>query len=244
MGSTRLSGKVLREVCGRTLLSLQIERLKYSKEIDGIVVATTNKKIDDDIYKECEKNYVFCYRGSESDVLDRYYQTAKYNNMKDDDGIVRITGDCPLIDPFIVDEVIRLFKRSNADYASNVEPPTYPDGLDTEVFKFSALRKAWQNAKLKSEREHVTTYILNNEYFKRVNLKNKRDISCLRWTLDEYEDYKLIKFIYEKMYKKDSLFIMKDILNLMDQYPEIYNINRKYTRNEGLQKSLANDGEV
>jgi spore coat polysaccharide biosynthesis protein SpsF len=245
MGSSRMYGKVLKQVCGKTFLNHQIRRLRYSKEIDGIIVATTTRTIDDPIEIECKNNKILCYRGSENDVLDRYYQTARNFKLEKDDGIVRITGDCPLIDPNVVDEVIKLFNKTNSDYASNVDPPTFPDGLDTEVFKFSTLERAWREAKMSSEREHVTTYILNHkQYFKIANLKNDINLEHLRWTLDENEDFKFIKYIYERLYDNNSLFLTKDIIQLLKDNPQIGLINNKFKRNEGLQRSLISDGEV
>lgn len=245
MGSTRLPGKVLKEICGKPLLELELERIQESSKIDKIIVTTTINKEDDSIIGFCEKKNIDHYRGSESDVLDRYYQTSKYYGVNKNDIIVRLTGDCPLIDPNVIDEVIELFMNSKTDYASNIEPPTYPDGLDVEVFGFSVLKKAWEEAQLPSEREHVTPYIRNNpNLFKKVNLKNKNDLSDYRWTVDEKEDYKFVKKIYNKLYKEDKYFSTEQIIDFIKSQPNIVKINEKFERNEGYNDSLKQDKQL
>ena len=222
MGSTRLPGKVMKDLCGKTVLAHDIERVRQSKYIDEIVIATTKFKEDDIILKEVSKNGAKVYRGSENDVLSRYYEAAKENKA---DVIVRITSDCPLIDPFIVDEVL----NSNYDLVTNAgvypENRTYPRGLDVEVFSFDILKKAFQEAKEMYQREHVTPFIYENSkniYY----YKNDIDFSKYRWTLDTEEDYKLIEIIYKKLYKGEHNFYFNDILKLFDDIPELFEINK------------------
>ena len=156
MGSTRLPGKVLMELEGKPLLQRVVERVKRAKKIDEIIIATTKNKEDKKLTEFAEKLKVKSYAGSEDDVLDRYYQAAKKFGAEN---IVRITSDCPLIDPEIVDDIISYYLNNDFDYVSNTISPTYPDGLDTEVFSFKALERAWKEAKKGFEREHVTPYI-------------------------------------------------------------------------------------
>ena len=183
VGSSRLPKKVLRPILGKTALEREIERVKKSTLCQKIILAIPEDKSDDILEKVAKKAGVLVFRGSQDDVLDRFYQAAKVFNLKD---IVRLTGDCPLFDWEICDEVISFYLKNKFDYVSNVRPPTFPDGLDIEVFSFKALEKMWQNAKLKSEREHVTPYIASHpEIFKIGNLvRNGNDLSGLRLTLD------------------------------------------------------------
>ena len=239
MSSTRLPGKVLLPLGGKTVLEHIIERVKDSKKIDKIIVATSDRKEDDRIVQLCQKANIDCFRGSENDVLDRYYQAAKYFRFLN---IARITGDCPLIDPEIVDQVIELYQKENLDYATNVIPPTFPAGLDVEIFFFKALKKAWQETKMKSEKEHVTIYMWQNpKLFRQKHLNNPIDLSGKRWTLDNPEDYEFIKKIYDNLYPIKPKFRMNDILEFLGANPELEKINKSIKRNEGLEKSLKED---
>lgn len=245
MGSSRFYGKVLKEVCDKTIIEHIVNRLKFSEKIDKIVLATSSTEKDDLIEKLCKNKGIPLFRGSEADVLDRFYQAAKYFGAKNGDSIIRITGDCPLIDPKIVDEIIKMFIEKDSDYGANVNPPTFPDGLDTEIMKLSALEKSWKEAKLLSEREHVTLHVRNHpEIFSISNYTSDVDYSDLRWTLDEPEDFEVIKLIYENLYSEDKVFLMEDVLKLLVTKKEITEINKKLMRNEGLIKSLVNDKEV
>lgn len=246
MGSSRLSGKVLKMICNKTMLELQLERVQRASSIDMIIVATTQEAQDDSIALLCEKQGLKSYRGSENDVLDRYYQAARYYKADANDNIIRITADCPLIDPEVIDELIALFTKKKVDYASNIDPPTFPDGLDVEIFKFGVLEKAWHEARLKSEREHVTPYIRNHpELFSRVNLENNRaDLSNLRWTVDEPEDFEFIKVIYEALYPVNPTFTTDDILHFLNENTCLSELNTKFSRNAGYDKSLREDEPV
>lgn len=241
LGSTRLPGKILLDIEGKTVLEHVIDRVRPSKCIDDIVVATTIQKEDLKIVNLCSSNGTSVYCGSENDVLDRYYQAARLFNAEN---IVRITSDCPLIDPLIIDEIIKLHLEEKADYTSNTLKETYPDGLDIEVFTFEVLKESWKNANLTSEREHVTPYMRKNQAFKRINLESKVDLSQKRWTLDNPEDYEFIKIIYKNLYNKNRFFNMNEILKFLNNNPEIEGINQSILRNEGYLKSLKEDKTV
>ncbi len=237
-GSTRLPNKVLLSLEGKTVLEHVIERVSHSKLIDEVVVATTFNKEDIKIVNIVSGLGYRVFAGSEDDVLDRYYQCARLIKPKN---IVRITSDCPLIDPDIIDYAIDNHIKSGADYTSNTLKETYPDGLDVEVFTYEALFEAWKNAKLTSEREHVTPYIRKNDKFKKYSVENDIDLSYLRWTLDREQDYKFIKEVYKHLYKQNNLFKTKEVLELLEKYTHLIEINKDITRNEGYQVSLKND---
>lgn len=242
MDSTRLPGKVLMNLSGKPVLEHIIDRLNHSNYINQIIVATSNNDGNDAIFDLCDFKNVLCFRGSEDDVLDRFYQSCINFNVQSDDILIRITADCPLIDYEIVDKTIKLHIDENNDYTSNTMPCTYPDGLDCEVFSFDVLTKSWKNANLSSEREHVTLYIRNHpEIFKLGGLTNDVDYSDLRWTLDENEDFILINEIYENLYDANEFFKMDDVLDLLKNKPELKDVNSFIMRNEGLEKSLKND---
>lgn len=239
MGSTRLHGKAMIHIMGKPILWHIVERLKKSSLIEKIIIATTTNKEDKTILEFATKHNIECFSGSEEDVLDRFYQVAQKFDVE---VIVRVTGDCPLIDPEVVDRAIALFINNNLDYVSNTIECTYPDGLDVEVFSKQALTKAWQEAKNFSEREHVTPYIWKHpQIFKIRGIKSEENLSHLRWTIDESQDLKFIKKIYEELYGEDRIFLYKDIINLLKAKPELIKINQGIRRNEGYIKSLTND---
>jgi spore coat polysaccharide biosynthesis protein SpsF len=225
IGSTRLPGKVLIPILGKPMLWYIINRLKHSKLIDTIVIATTTDKKDMAIVKFCRQNRIHCYRGDENDVLARYYQAAKKYRAG---VIVRITADCPLIDPSVSDKIIKRFLKSkNTDYASNTLKRSYPRGLDTEVFSLTVLEKAFREAKELYQREHVTPYIYGHpQVFCLASIKNNKDFSFLRWTVDEKRDLEFVREIYKKLYRKRKIFLMKDIVNLLQEEPYLMKINK------------------
>lgn len=240
--ATRLPGKVLFKLEGKSVLEHVFERVEKSKLINEAIVATTILEKDLKIVQLCAAKGIRIYCGSETDVLDRYYQAARLLGAEN---VVRITADCPLIDPEIIDKAIRLHLLKRSDYTSNTLIETFPDGEDVEVFTFSALRRSWRNARLLSEREHVTPYIKKHpNKFKLVNLKNQENLSSKRWTLDEKADYKFIKLIYNKLYRKNSVFGIKEIIEFLECYPEYEQINQGIMRNEGYLKSLKKDKAV
>lgn len=228
LGSTRLPGKVLKELSGKSVLEHVIYRVSKSNLIDQIIVATTTNKEDDKIVDECFKIGVNYYRGDENNVLSRYYETAFDKGYET---IIRITSDCPLIDPKIIDNMIRYFNNENEkyqlDYLSNSLKETFPRGFDVEIFTFNSLKEAYENATLEYEKEHVTPYIyLNQDKFTIKNYYNSNKYQNYRLTLDTYEDYLVIKNIYDNIYKEDSMFFYEDIISYLNQYPEIANINQ------------------
>lgn len=239
MGSTRLPGKVLLKVRGLSLLEYEIRRLWLSKKIDKIVVATTTARADDAIGRLCAKIGVDCFRGSEADVLDRFWQCAqRYPGYP---VIVRITGDCPLIDFAVVDEVIDFFHANSFSYASNVLKETFPDGMDVEVFTREALAEAREKARLNSEREHVTLYIRNTRRFKKGNLEAPHDFGHIRLAVDEPEDFTVISFLIRHA-PSDARYL--DYVSLLTKHPEIMLKNMHIKRNEGWGKSLKNDTAI
>lgn len=239
VGSTRLPRKVLLDLEGKTVLEHVIERVRASKLPNDIIVATTINKDDLEIVKLCTNQDISVYCGSENDVLDRYFQASR---LFEADHIVRITSDCPLIDPKLIDDVITLHLNEKADYTSNTIKRTFPDGEDVEVFSYEALKKAWEMATLTSEREHVTPYIWKNPgIFKLANLTCEENISHKRWTLDNPEDYEFIKMIYRNLYNKKRLFDMEAILKFVNENPETEKINQHNSTNEGYLKSLRED---
>jgi glutamate-1-semialdehyde aminotransferase/spore coat polysaccharide biosynthesis protein SpsF (cytidylyltransferase family) len=228
--STRFPGKVVKKINNKTILEILIRRLSRSKHISKIIVACSNNRKDKAIVAICRKLDVNYFIGSENDVLSRFYHAAKkYRGIN----IVRITADCPLIDPKIVDDVISGFFLNNADYSSNINPPTFPDGLDVEVFKFRVLKEAYINAQKSTEREHVTPFIIDNKKFKKFNLKNSIDYSKLRLTLDEKEDLILIEKII-KYFKNNLNFSLKNILDLYKNKKKLFLTNAHFVRNEGF----------
>ncbi|WP_409368014.1 cytidylyltransferase domain-containing protein [Lysinibacillus sp. 38-6] len=223
MGSTRLPGKILKKVNGRPLLSYQLERLQQSNFISDIVIATTTDEKDDVIVEFCKLNNILWFRGSEEDVLARYYETAKRFNA---DAIVRITSDCPIIDVQVVNKTITYFIDNNFDYVSNTVDRTYPRGLDTEVFTFAALEKAHKEAVMERDREHVTAYFYTNpDIFKIAGVRNEMDYSKYRWTVDTEEDFQLIENIIENLYSENPQFTLYDTVKLMEANPDWFYIN-------------------
>lgn len=230
MGSARLPGKVLAKVGNHCILGLINERLKKSKELDKIIVATSINTADNKIINFCESNNIEYFRGSEDNVLERFYTAAlKYQAQE----IVRITADCPLVDPKLVDRAIRLFRETSVDYLSNVNPPTYPDGYDVEVFSMNALSQAFKNSTTRDEIEHVTPYIRNSKLFKSFNLSNNQDYSGIRLTVDEKNDLLVIKELYN-FFEPDIFFSLDDVINAFQSNPEKFRQNAHIKRNEGL----------
>ena len=237
--STRLPGKVLLTIRNKPLLWYLLKRLELVKTPNLIIIATStsdsNKPLMDYL-RELKINY---YAGDEIDVLDRFYQTAKHYNGEI---IVRITADCPLMDSTLIDRGLEIFLKNNFDYLSNVHPPTFPDGYDIEIFTFKALETSWKNAKLNSEREHVTPFIYNNPNIFRIeNFQNDKDLSNIRLTVDTKKDFILISKIIENFHDRWTKFDLKDVITFINQNPHLLKINAQYERNEGYFKSLKED---
>ena len=239
--SSRLPNKVLKPILGKPMLIHQIERVQLSKTIDQLVIATSKDASDDKLINLLKNINVEYYRGSLNDVLDRFIQAASGYKPSH---VVRLTGDCPVIDFEIIDKVIKFHLDNGSDYTSNCFPPTYPDGLDVEVVKFSVLEEAWRHAELPSEREHVMPYIRNHpDFFSSSNVEFEKDLSNHRWTVDEPEDFEFVEKIYTELYSKNKKFNMQDILNLIDKNPCFKDINYHIARNEGAIKSYEEDKE-
>lgn len=225
MGSTRLPGKVLMEVEGRPLLDYLVERVAQAKEIAKIVILTTSKNSDDPIAHFCQEKKLPYFRGSEEDVLERYYQAAV---LRKPEGIVRITADCPLIDPEVIDQVVQVFRKGSPpfDYVSNGLERTFPRGLDVEVFTYQALEKAYLEAKLPEEREHVTPYFYRHpELFHIGKVSLSPSQAQHRWTVDTPEDFDLIRLIIEHLYPQNCRFRLKDMLELISRHPDWSKLN-------------------
>lgn len=229
MGSTRFPDKVMRPIGGIPLIELLLGRLSRAKRIREIVVATSTDAENASMAEHVQSLGYIVFRGSEDDVLDRYYQAAK---LRSPQIVVRITGDCPLIDPGVVDHVIERFLAEGVDYASNAHPATYPDGLDTEVFTFSALERAWREAIQPHEREHVTPYLRESGNFRVLNVTHTEDRSQERWTVDQSEDLEVVKGICEHFAPRTD-FSWLAILELRETRPELFQANRHLARNEG-----------
>ncbi len=238
MGSSRLPDKVLKKIMEKPVLWHVIDRVSKSRLINEVIVATTYQREDLAIVEYCASRGIRVFAGSDNDVLDRYYQVAK---LLRPDHIVRITADCPLHDPAVIDMVIQKHLDLDNDYTSNTLEETFPDGLDCEVFKFSALEQAWKNAKLASEREHVTPYLKKGKQFKKYSIKDSVDHSQYRWTLDTDRDFVFIVRIFEELYSDDPDFDKDDIYDLLERCPDIMELNKGIVRNEGYLKSLEND---
>lgn len=223
MQSTRLPGKILKPLLSQPMLYRQIERITRCHKINQLVVATSDQLEDDAVVDVCTPINVPVYRGKLHDVLDRYYHAALAFDAQQ---IVRLTADCPLTDPSLIDSLITFHLQGNFAYSSNAIDRTYPRGLDAEIFSILTLTTAWQEAKLASQREHVTSFIYNNpQKFPMGVYKDSQDLSKLRWTVDYAEDFELITKIYEDLYPKNPAFTTQDILQLLAQRPELIKIN-------------------
>lgn len=230
-GSSRLPGKVMMPLAEAPLIVRMVERVTMSKLAGKIVVAITDESSDDILEKICKENNFLVYRGSTEDLLDRHYQAAKILNA---DAVVKIPSDCPLIDAKVIDKVIGFFLEHSSDYhfVSNLHPATYPDGNDVEIMHFNVLEDAWKNAKRKLEREHTTPYIWENpDKFRIGNVEWETGLNYSmthRFTIDYPEDYEFIKRVYDELYHKNPRFRLNDILQLLEEKPEIKKINEKY----------------
>jgi spore coat polysaccharide biosynthesis protein SpsF len=238
VASSRLPKKILKTINGVPLLTIHLNRILQSKLITKLIIATTYEEGVEPILKICNEIDVAFYQGSLNDVLDRFYQAALPQKPN---WVVRLTSDCPLIDPIVIDKVVQVAIDHDVDYASNTLNPSYPDGIDVEVFKFSALEKAFKEATLMSEREHVTPYIWKNsdikggKIFKAFNVENKEDLSAIRLTVDTIEDFEVIEKLVQIQGTDRDWLTYVDTLN---NHPEIKEINQKYRRNEGYNKSI------
>ena len=233
MNSTRLPGKVMKEILGRPVIWHIVNRLKWAKLVNQVMIATSNNPGDGILVDFARENKIGCFTGSENDLVDRLYHAARKFKA---DAIVRITADCPLVDPALVDKISKhyLDGQGRFEYVSNINPPTYPDGLDTEVFSFKALERIWKE--VESRLLLVTSipaYFQQPGKLRTANIKYKEDLSNMRWTLDYQEDLVFITEIYKQLYRSDRIFLMKDILDFLKNKPQLMNINAGHMRNEG-----------
>ena len=229
MGSTRLPGKVLRAIVGKPMIELLLARLSQSSELDEIVVAASEEVKNDKLQSVVESLNYKCTRGSEKNVLNRFYESAKSVGA---DVIVRITGDCPLVDPTLVDECIRSYKDSDVDYFSNIDPATYPDGLDIEVMSFESIERANNETDSEFDREHVTPYIRNSDSFSKSSIQYVKDLSTQRWSVDEPEDLIVVTNVFEH-FSPNLYFDWKQVLELRRSQPKLFQANRQIKNNEG-----------
>lgn len=238
MSSSRLPGKVLKSIVGKPILGNIVERLSWVPAINKIVVATSDEITDQPIYEFCRQNNISCYRGSLNDVLDRFYQAAREYRA---DTVIRITGDCPCVDPELVTQLINLFRQDNYDYAciatgagAIFDKRRFPNGLDAECFRFESLEKAWRETTEAADREHVTPYIWRNkDIFKCGSLKPDKDYSNIRLSVDHREDFELVTEIFEALYNKEKPFLMKDIIDFLQVKPHLLTLNQSFIGKEG-----------
>ena len=237
--STRLPGKVMKPLVGRPMIERQVERVCRAKSVQRVILATSDRASDDVLARLCEDMDVGCFRGSLEDVLDRYYRAVLQFGAE---SVVRLTGDCPLVDPDVIDRAVDVYMQQRADYVSNTIVPTYPDGLDVEVLSVRALECAWREAALPSEREHVTPFIYKHpDRFRLAELRGNPNLSTLRWTVDAPEDFEFVRRVYEALYPANPEFRLRDILALLEREPSLQELNAGHRRNEGYQKSLTQD---
>jgi len=233
LNSIRFPNKIMQKINGKPLIEILIERVALAKEVNKIVVATSTNKKNKKLIEFLKRKKISFYQGSENNVLKRYYDAATKNKFKN---IIRITGDCPLVDPALIDQYVKIFKEKKVDYLSNICPPTYPDGLDLEIFTYNTLKKTYLKAKNKYDQEHVTPYIQRSDDFKKINITYKEDHSKLRLTIDEKKDLEVIKLVFKKFYPK-IIFSFEDILKFIKKNPLKFRINSSIIRNEGAKMS-------
>lgn len=242
MSSSRLPGKVMMPLAGKPVIEQVFHQLSFSRRIRQAMLATSIDPRDEALAAWAGRSGIALFRGSLDNVLDRFYRAARQQAA---DAVVRVTADCPVIDPDVLDRVIEAFIDTDRDYVTNANPPTFPDGLDCEVFSMAALETAWKCAALQSEIEHVTPYIRNHpERFRLGNVASEANLQHLRWTLDNREDYQLLSAVYDHLYRTDDCIRMGAVLALMERQPELAGLNRHLKRNEGLMKSLQQDKTI
>jgi spore coat polysaccharide biosynthesis protein SpsF len=239
ISSTRLPAKVIFEIQGKTILEHIIERVRRSKYITKIVVATTTNSEDDMIEEICHRSRIDSFRGADRDVVDRCYQAAKEFNL---DPLTRVTGDDPFKDAGIIDHAIELYLDSDYDLVCNTLNPSFPEGLDVEVISFDAITRIWRESSNESDREHLTKYVFDNlNLFRILNFQNQVDLSNIRLTLDTKEDLDLVKLIYDALYSQKKCFTWNDVLNYLQANPDILKINNSIKRSDRYKHSLIRE---
>jgi spore coat polysaccharide biosynthesis protein SpsF len=252
MGSSRLPGKVLLKINKKPMLHYVLKQTKSAKHVDDFIIATSTNSDDEPIVEYCKENNIKYFRGSEENVLDRYYQCAKKYNL---DTIIRITSDCPLIDPNVIDLIFSKFENNSFDYVSNNIEKTqgkwfdsecnFPQGMTVEICKFHALEKAWNEAKKPSEYEHVFPYVqFHPELFKISNIVNSTNLSNIRCTVDRIDDLNFIKEIINRFSENKNFLNIEDIVKIVDQEPELLKINSHIPFDEGIKKSYSKDKKL
>jgi spore coat polysaccharide biosynthesis protein SpsF len=239
MGSTRLPGKVLRPILGRPMLWHIVQRVRRARGLDAVLVVTSDRREDDAIRDFCRREGIGVFSGSEADVLDRFYRAGLAHGG---DPLVRVTGDCPFVDPELIARLLQIYQTGSYDHVSvaagagalYLDGGRYPDGLDAECFSFAALEEAWNQATAPSDREHVTPYIWRVPgRFRCTLLKADRDYSELRWTVDHEEDYLMVKRVYEALHREERPFLFKDVVAHLERHPELAQMNRAHIGGEG-----------
>ncbi len=241
LGSSRFPGKTLERLYDKSLLEHILERVRATRQVQAIVVATTLAPSDDPLARVTEHLRVGLFRGSETNVLERFHGAAMRFGAE---VIVRVTADDPFKDPEVIDQGIQLLHAGNYDYCSNTLKPSFPEGIDIEVFRVSALDRAFREARLDSEKEHVTPYVWKHpEIFRLHNFSYPEDLSHLRWTIDYENDLHFAREVYRRLYPNKRIFLMRDILDLLAEEPELSKINSGVMRNEGYGVSLAKEAQ-
>lgn len=241
MGSSRLPGKVLRPLLGKPMLAHIVERVRAAQGIDNVVVATSDKTIDQAIIDFCADAQIDCFAGDETDVLDRFYRAAASQQAE---RVLRITADCPLADPELIAQLIEFFAAGELDYAAVatgagavfMKGGRYPDGYDAECMRMSALKRAWEESSVATDREHVTPYLWRQpEVFAQAKLESDHDYSSLRLTVDNEEDFALIRKIYEALYSAERHFQLADVINFINEHPDASLLNQQHIGHEGYE---------
>jgi len=238
MGSTRLPGKVMADIVGKPMLWHHVDRLRKAGLVDQVVIATTDQERDRPIRSFAVANGIPYYAGSELDIVDRLYQTAKKFGA---DVVVRVTADCPLVDPGVIDRMLAYYaaNRDKLDYVCNNFPPTYPDGLDAEVISVKALERVWSEVTDPFQREWISSNFQEHpEKYRITNVENDHDLSSLRWTVDYDDDLKFVREVYGRLYHEGETFLMKDVLELLSKEPELAEINTGHHRDEAYSQAL------
>ncbi|MBW1712344.1 MAG: glycosyltransferase family protein [Deltaproteobacteria bacterium] len=241
MNSSRLPGKMLKPLGKTDVAGLVLGRVGQARRLSRLVAATTDSILDDPLAKRCQDLGLPVFRGQEDDVLDRFYQCAREHQAG---AVVRLTGDCPFHDPAVIDQVVQAYLdgAGRLAYVSNVIPPTYPDGLDVEVVSLAALEQAWQEAELTSDREHVTPFIWKDPHrFPQGLVRHEPNLSALRWTLDEPQDFEFLLKVLELMDRPPLEFTMFDVLAVLEAHPELMEINQALTRNESYWNMISQE---
>jgi len=240
MGSTRLPQKALKKIKDRTLIEWIKYRLSFCKEVDKVVFATSENKDNDPLAQHAEEIGLDYFRGSENDLIDRLLKTARKFKA---DAIVRITGDCPLVDPSLVDKLVKIYRgKENIDYITNVLPPTFPDGIDIEIISTKTLERLDKEVKNPLYREWITTTIMENlDKFNILNISNEENLFHLRLTVDYLEDFELVEKIIGKLHQEGKIFYLRDILDLFKKEPNLIKINEKWVDNNLVNNIRSNE---